>query len=30
MLQCASIFYASSKRTNFVFLVLIKVVGKEK
>ena len=30
MLQCASIFYASSKRTNFVFLVLIKVVGKGK
>lgn len=30
MLQCASIFYASSNRTNFVFLVLIKVVGKGK
>ena len=30
MLQCACIFYASSKRTNFVFLSLIKVVGKGK
>ena len=30
MLQCAYIFYTSSKRTNFVFLVLIKVVGKGK
>ena len=30
MLQCACIFYASSKRINFVFLSLIKVVGKGK
>ena len=30
MLQCACIFYASSKGTNFVFLLLIKVVGKGK
>ena len=30
ILQCACILYTSSKRTNFAFLLLIKVVGKGK